>query len=139
MHRAGFATGGDGGMHRCQQPVCELAFALFKGRDHRGDDFTVGEHIARRHALLARYRVMGTQGLAAAEMHAAAQVVYRRQLPILAVAVAGECFVHGIGWGQALFQPVEHVWAEGRQGDVLGRYRAHAGPQPWAASAHGDT
>ena len=126
-------------MHGGQQAVGELAFALLEGRDHRLDHRAVSEHIARRHALFARHRVVRTEGFAAAEMHAAAQVINRRQLPVLAVAVAGQGLVDGLGRREAVFEQVEHVRAQGRQRDVLGRDRAHTGPQPRAARTHGDT
>jgi hypothetical protein len=65
-------------------------------------------------------------------------VIDRGQLAVLAVAVAGQRLVDCGGGGEALLQQVEHVRAEGRQRDVLGRDRTDTRPQPGAACADGD-
>jgi hypothetical protein len=130
MHRPGFATCGNGRFHRGEQAVGELTFAVLERLDHGLDHRTIGQHVARRHALFARHGIVVAQGLRAAEVRGAAEVVDGGDLPVLAVAVAGQHLVQRVGRREALFHEGEDFRAEGRQGDVLRGHRADTGQQP---------
>ncbi|MNI67590.1 hypothetical protein D3C73_1232310 [compost metagenome] len=127
MHRPGFATGRHATLHRRDQAVGQLAFSLFEGADHGLDHRRACEHVAGRHALLAGHRVMVAQGLRAAEVRGAAEVVDGGDLPVLAVAVAGQHLVQGLGRCKALLHQGQGFRAQGGQGDVLRRDGTHTG------------
>ena len=70
--------------------------------------------------------------------YTAQRVVNSRWLAELAEAVAGQGFVQRRAGAFPGVEQVENFRAEGRQGDVLGRYRADARAQPGATRTNGD-